>query len=96
MDNRIEELFLTREHATKQEQVDSSVRFVLQENKAHYEALGHLPARVTAAIMQIVVDWKEPTGYHFNVLRAAQRQYSRGTGYIGPDEAPFTYEEIYN
>lgn len=96
MDNRIEELFLTREHATKQEQIDSSVRFVLQDNNAFYESLGHLPARVTAAIMQIVVDWKEPSGYHFNVLRAAQRQYSRGSGFIDTNEAPFTYEELYN
>lgn len=95
MNNRIEELFLTREHKTKQEQVDSSVRFVLQDQKAYYDTLGNLPGRVQAAILTIITDWHEPAGFHFKVLRAAQRQFSRGTGFIGSDELPFTHEELY-
>jgi hypothetical protein len=94
MNNRIEELFLTREHQTKQEQVDASVRFVLQDNKAYYNALGSLPSRVKESLMTIIIDWPEASGYHFNVLRAAQKQYSRGAGFIDMTELPFTTEEL--
>lgn len=94
MNNRIEELFLTREHKTKYEQVDASVRFVLQDDKAHYDALRNLPNRVKESLMNIILDWHEPTGYHFRVLRAALRQYSRECGYITGDEPPFTDEEL--
>lgn len=94
MGRRIEELFLTRDHKTKYEQVDSSVRFVLQDNADYYDILGSLPARVEAAISTIILDWMEPTGYHFHVLRAAMRQYSRGSGFIASDEPPFSIEEL--
>lgn len=79
---------------TKQEQVDASVRFVLQDMPDYYKALGNLPGRVQAALLTMIVDWHNPTGYHFQVLRAAQRQYSRGTGFIGKDEPPFTDEDF--
>jgi len=80
---------------TKQEQVDASVRFVLEDLPEYYLSLGNLPNRVQAAIMTMVVDWKEVSGYHFRVLRAAQIQYSRGTGYIATDEIPFTHEQLF-
>ncbi len=97
MSNHIEELFLNREHKTKQEQVDASVRFVLQNNKAYYDSLKNLPNRVQAAILTMVTDWMEPVGYHFLVLRAAQRQYTRNNfaGCITVDEPPFTVDELY-
>lgn len=83
------------EYATKQEQVDASVRFVLYDMPEYYTALGNLPARVQAAILVIVADWVgPPAGYHFGVLRAAYRQYSRGTGFIGADELPFATEDM--
>lgn len=82
-------------YASKQEQVDASVRFVLEDLPEYYLSLGNLPNRVQAAIMTIVVDWTEVSGYHFRVLRAAQIQYSRGSGFIGTDEPPFTHEELF-
>ena len=83
------------EYDTKQEQVDASVRFVLHDMPEYYTALGNLPARVQAAILVIVADWGgPPAGYHFGVLRAAYRQYSRESGFIGVDEKPFTTEEM--
>lgn len=83
-------------YASKQEQVDASVRFVLEDLPEYYLSLGNLPNRVQAAIMTMVVDWKEVSGYHFNVLRVAQTQYSRGSGFIAVDEPPFTDKELYN
>lgn len=79
---------------TKQEQVDASVRFVLEDLPEYYLSLGNLPNRVQAAIMTMVVDWKEIRGYHFRVLRAAQIQYSRGSGFIAKEELPFTDEQM--
>lgn len=97
MNNTITDLNIKDTYETKQEQVDSSVRFVLQDNKAYYDALKNLPNRVQAAIMTMVTDWENPVGYHFRVLRAAQRQYTRNNfaGCITVDESPFTYEELY-
>lgn len=80
---------------TKQEQVDASIHFVLGDNPDYMQALGNRPARVQAALVRIVVDWPEPSGYHFNVLRAAQRQYSRGDGLIAAEEPPYTHEELH-
>ena len=91
---KLEQRDLSNPFNTKHEQVDASVRFVLQNNKAYYTGLSNLSYRVKESLITIVLDWKEATGYHFNVLRAAQRQYSRGTGYIAAEEPPFTYEEI--
>lgn len=79
---------------TKYEQVDASVRFVLQDKPEYYNALRNLPTRVASSLLVIVTDWMEPSGYHFKVLRAAQRQYSRKPGYLGPDELPFTDGEL--
>ena len=42
----------------------------------------------------MVLDWMEPVGYHFAILRAAARQYNRGSGFISEDEAPFTLDEL--
>ena len=86
---------IKQDYDSKQEQVDASVRFVLHDKPDFYKALGNLPARVQAALLVIVADWAgPPTGYHFGVLRAAYRQYSRESGFISVDEKPFTTEEM--
>lgn len=86
---------IKEEYDTKSEQVDASVRFVLAEKPDYYESLKNLPSRVTAALLTMIADWSEPTGYHFAVLRAAHRQFSRDTGYIESHERPFTDEELF-
>ena len=85
---------LKQTYDSKYEQVDASVRFVFQDQPDYYDALCNLPARVAASLMIIVIDWMEPVGYHFRVLRAAQRQYSRQIGYMTHDEPPFKDEEL--
>lgn len=85
---------IKQNYDSKIEQVDASVRFVLMDQPDYYESLGNLPSRVQAALLTIVGDWMEPAGYHFRVLRAAYRQFTRETGFISGDEAPFTNEEL--
>lgn len=79
---------------TKREQVDASVRFVLQDEAEYYDALENLPARVKAAVLYMVANWMEPAGYHFRVLKAGLRQFSQGTGVMAMDEPPFTDDEL--
>lgn len=85
---------IKQDYNSKIEQVDASVRFVLMENPDFYESLGNLPSRVQAALLTIIGDWVEPSGYHFDVLRAAYRQFHRESGLITVDEVPFTHEEL--
>ncbi len=85
---------IKQDYDTKYEQVDASVRFVLHDKPEFYESLRYLPKRVEAAILTMVMDWMEPVGYHFAILRAAARQYNRGSGFISEDEAPFTLDEL--
>lgn len=97
MNNRLEQK-CKETYDTKHEQVDASVRFVLAEKPDYYESLKNLPSRVTAALLVMIADmiddWPHGGGYHFKVLRAAYRQFSRDKGYIESHERPFTDEEL--
>ncbi len=84
---------LKETYDTKLEQVDASVRFVLQDEAEYYDALENLPARVKAAVLYMVVNWMEPAGYHYRVLKAGMRQFL-DTGFIAMDEPPFTDDEL--
>lgn len=82
------------DYDTRHEQVDASVRFVLHDNADYYDSLKNLPSRVSAAVLRFVVENPRPAGYHYMVLRAALKQYTKGSGYMAPDEPPFTDDEL--
>lgn len=94
MDNSLPQNY-KETYDTKHEQVDASVRFVLINNKAYYDGLSNLPSRVKESLINIVLDWHTPGGYHYQVLRAAMKQYHREKGFITAEEPPFTHEELY-
>lgn len=75
---------------SKIEQVDASVRFVMVDQPAYYEALRNLPGRVVAALLILAIENPEfISGYHYRILQKAHFQFARTTGFIGLDEAPF-------
>lgn len=82
------------EFKTRQEQIDNSIQFVLGDRPEQIKSLGNRPSRVQAAILRMVIDWTDLGGYHFRVLRAAQRQYSDEYGFITPEEPPYTWEQL--
>lgn len=83
------------EFKTRHEQIDSSVRFILN-NDAYYESLRSRPSRVNAAALKMIMDGQHD-GYHFRVVRAALRQFSceGAPGFIDADEPPYSREDLY-
>lgn len=95
MNNKIEDLNIKQNYDSRREQVDASVRFVLQNELAYYDALSDLPKRVEASLLHMICHWDSPSGYHFRVLREAHRQFSLRTGYMEDNEPPFTDDDLY-
>ncbi len=93
MNNQLEQN-IKSEYANKIEQVDASIRFVLMHEKAYYESQISLPEKVKAAILVMIAEWMEPSGYHFRVLKQALIQY-RTVGVLTHSETPFTHEQLY-
>ncbi len=94
--NKIKELNQKDTYSTRREQVDASVRFVMQNEAALYNGMGeNLPKAVEQAVLIMVFDWPKLEGYHYRVLRAAARQFNRGPGFMGVDEPPFSMKDLY-
>ena len=82
----------TIDFTSKFEQIDASVRFVLMEVPVYYENISGMREKVEKAILYMVIDWSCPVGYHFDVLRAALREYNKNGMLI--DDVPYDLDKI--
>lgn len=76
----------------KSDQVDEVIKVVFADYPEYYDALGNMPSRVSAALLHMIGEGHPMDGYHFKILQAAYRQYSKGSGVLSSSEPPFDIE----
>lgn len=77
--------------ANKGEQIDASIRFILND-EAYFDSLRTRPRRLESAAITLVKTRQE--GFHFQVIRKALWEMDQ-KGCIDPTDKPYTHDELY-